>query len=103
MQPRQAKHSSGAYFKLKRRLPTDKAGRNFDEGRGCDRETNEHGQTTRQHLVGQDAHMLRVVLKLDNVIGSIFATQKVGLRRAPHTPDHLQRENSSASRVTTQA
>jgi hypothetical protein len=74
MQAWQAKHAAGADFKLEGGLPTDKAGRNFDEGWGCDREANEHGQTTRQHLVGQDAHMLRVVLKLNNVIGSILTT-----------------------------
>ena len=38
--------------------------------------------------------MLRVVLKLDDVILSILATQKVGLRAAAHTPDNLQGANS---------
>jgi hypothetical protein len=81
----------------------DKTGGNFDEGRGCDREANEHCQTTRQHFVGQDAYVLGVVLELNNVTGSVLTAQKVGLRGAAHTPDNLKGKNSSAGRLTTQA
>jgi hypothetical protein len=79
MQARQAKHAAGADLKFKRGVPMDKAGRNFDEGRGSNREANEHCQSTRQHFVGQDAYVLGVVLKLNNVTGSVLTTQKVGL------------------------
>jgi hypothetical protein len=81
----------------------DKPGGNFDEGRGCDREAYEHGQTTRQHFVGQDAYVLGVVLKLNNVTGIVRTTQQVGLRGAAHTPDNLTGENFGADRLTTQA
>jgi hypothetical protein len=81
----------------------DKTGGNFDEGRGCDREANEYCQTTRQHFVGQDAYVLWVVLKLNNVTGIVRTTQQVGLRGAAHTPDDLAGENFSTGRLTTQA
>ena len=81
----------------------DKAGRNFDECRGCDGEANEHCQTARQHFVGQDAHVLGVVLKLNDVTLSVLTTQQVGLGGAAHAPDNLEGANSSADRLTTPA
>jgi hypothetical protein len=80
----------------------DKTGGNFDEGWGCDREANERGQTTRQHFIGQDAYVLRVVLKLNNVTRIVRTTHQVGLRGAAHTPDDLAGENFRAQRLTTQ-
>jgi hypothetical protein len=100
MQARQAKLAPGADFKFKRGVPADKAGRDFDEGRGCDREANKHCQATRKHFVGQDAYVLGVVLELNNVIGRALTTQKIGLRGAAHPPDHLKGANSSAGRLT---
>ena len=103
MHARRARHAAGADLKFKRGVPMDKAGRNFDERRSCDREADEQCQTTRQHFIGQYAYVLGVVLKLDNVTASVCTTQKVGLRGAAHAPDHLEGENSSAGRLTTQA
>jgi hypothetical protein len=103
MQARQAKHAAGADLEFKRGGPTDKAGRNFDEGRSCDREINKLRQTPREHFVGQDADVLGVVLKLHNVAGIVRTTQKVGLRGAAHAPDHLEGEDWSVGLVTTQA
>ena len=81
----------------------DKAGRNFDECRRCDGEANEHCQTAREHFVGQDANVLGVVLKLNDVTLSVLTTQKVGLGGAAHTSDNLEGPNSLASRTTTPA
>ena len=79
MQTRQAKHAVGADFELQRGIATDKGRRDFDEGRGCDREANKQCQTAREHFVGQHPYMLGVVLKLNHVAGIVRTTQEVGL------------------------
>ena len=103
MQTRQAELPPGANFKFKRGIPADQAGRNFDEGRSCDRQAYQFGQTTRQHFVSQHAYMLGVILELNDITGIVRTTQQVGLRGAPHAPDNLSSENFGADRLSTQA
>ena len=47
------------------------------------------GQLRGQKLIGQHAHVLRIIAELDHVDPAVSAQHQLALRAAPHAPDVL--------------
>ena len=54
------------------------------------------GESRGEEFVGQHAHVLRVVLELDDVGVAVGAQHQLALCAAPHAPDMLHRQNRHA-------
>jgi hypothetical protein len=70
----------------------DQVGANLDDLHPRDGQAQAAGYPSTEHFIGQNADVLWVVLKLNDVILPIVAAHQVRLRATPHSADMLDRK-----------